>query len=198
MYFIFLLFSISFIDFYTPLNYRILAPVFLLVVFLSLPVWQLSLSAIRTRRLAIAILLVMGVSYLWAFSQRSEEYFQHGNHYTSEIWTKSPTLAYLDRVPLDRHVYTNGPDPIRLFHQRYRGLFMLPVRFEVTSQRVNPDFERDMEDLHEKLRDGQAVLVYFEAIERPSLPDTAELRARFLDIPIQRLEDGFALGQAGP
>ena len=197
-YLLFLLFSIAFVDFYTPLNYRILAPVFVCVVFFSLPVWENALRAVQTRRLALVILGLVGFSTLWSFAQRSEQYYRQGDHYTSAAWVDSPTLAHVQGLALDRHVYTNGPDPIRLFHRRYEGLFMLPAHMEVTSQKLNPDFERHMEELHRKLQEGRAVVVYFDAIERRSLPSATDLRSRFPDIPSQRLEDGFAIGHASP
>jgi len=198
IYFLFLLFSITFIDFYTPLNYRILVPVFVCVVFFSLPVWENALGTAQSRKLALVILGLVGLSTLWSFSQRSEEYYRQGNHYTSAAWVGSPTLSHARGISPDRHVYTNGPDPVRLFHRRYEGLFMLPAHMEVTSQKVNADFESDMEELHRKLREGRAVVVYFDAIERRSLPDETDLRSRFPDIPLQRFEDGFAIGRPFP
>ena len=68
----------------------------------------------------------------------------------------------------------------------------------VTSQKLNPDFERHMEELHRKLQEGRAVVVYFDAIERRSLPSATDLRSRFPDIPLQRFEDGFAMGRPFP
>ncbi len=197
-YFVFLLFSITFIDFYTPLNYRILAPVFVCVVFFSLPVLEDASQRARTQKWVLVILVLVGFSYLVSFAQRSEEYFRQGNHYTSAAWIESPTLSWVQNFPLEDQVYTNGPDPIRLFHRRYNGLFMLPARVEVTSQQVNPEFSRDMEELHQKLRNGRAVVVYFDTIERRSLPSSNDLLSRFSDIPSRRFKDGLVIGRAAP
>ncbi|MED5261924.1 MAG: glycosyltransferase family 39 protein [Myxococcota bacterium] len=197
-YFVFLLFSITFIDFYTPLNYRILAPVFVCVVFFSLPVLENASQRTQTQKWVLALLVLVGFSYLVSFAQRSEEYFRQGNHYTSEAWIESPTLSWVQNFPLEGQVYTNGPDPIRLHHRRYNGLFMLPARVEVTSQQVNPEFSRDMEELHLKLRNGRAVVVYFDTIERRSLPSANDLLSRFSDIPSRRFEDGLVIGRAAP
>ena len=197
-YILFLVFSVTFVDYHTQFNYRILAPVFPFVVFMSLPFWQWAFTTLSARRLATGILVLIGISYLWAFTMRSEDVFRNGHYYTSGAWLNSPTLVHLGSVPTQKRVYTNGPDPIRLWKGYRPAVVRLPTRVEVTSHTANTDFERQMQNLHEQLRAGEAVVIYFDAIYRPYLPNAAILKARFADIPVREFGDGFAMGRGTP
>lgn len=136
-YCLFILVSISFIDEYTPLDERILFP--------ALPILVVVLASIaatmRKRWLAWILMLPVFVAMLanvgagfgeWQFS-RTE-----GIGFANRSIQTMPVLGWLDRVPANMPVLTNGPELFQLYLGR--SATMLPAKYVSSSGRAIPDY----------------------------------------------------------
>jgi 4-amino-4-deoxy-L-arabinose transferase-like glycosyltransferase len=119
----FLLFSVSFVDAHTPLDYRILSP-----LYITLVLWVASL-ALRWifhdknplgARMMMAILLAgfigshIGRSAIWARATSKE-----GIGFGAKVWRDSPTLAWIKALPPNTLLYSNAPDLIDFRTSRF-------------------------------------------------------------------------------
>src|SRR5579859_3742544 len=116
LYLGFLLVTISFYDAATPLDGRILSPIFvaLLILVLVQIQWhfgpQFGARRVRGPALALAALFI-GLYAASSLPQVLQNY-QAGINYTSREWRQSAIIRRLRAVPSDTLVYSNGPDAI--------------------------------------------------------------------------------------
>lgn len=116
VYLLFLLFSVSFVDAHTPLDYRILSPLYVTLILWLAALFLRKLSSgivDRPTRVVIAVVIAgfiginLGRSSAWARSTSKE-----GIGFGAKIWRNSPTLAYLAKLPPNTLLYSNAPDLI--------------------------------------------------------------------------------------
>ena len=195
VYFLFLVVSISFFDANTPLDGRILSPLFfagvvgLIAIFgqaavYNLPrVWQAGL-------LLYVFVLVIG------YGQASLKWVQESHHqgigFSSTIWQGSPTLATVRNFPKETLIYTNVPEGV-YFSGEHRSM-RLPVYFEAVRQQVNPNFEVEIGNLKHQLVSGQAVVVYFTQLGRQDNPSETELVDQLSLVLVAAYPDGNIYG----
>jgi hypothetical protein len=161
-YIAFLLVSISFLDATTPLDDRILFPVFgIVVVAMVVIAWRL---ARRLRRRAIWLALVAcaavsiavrGPSALSAIGDVRRD----GVGYTSDGWKHSDMLAQVRRLPADLVVYSNAQDAIEFLTGR--AAEWLPDDELWESAQPNPEFARQRDAMCGRVMSGNAVVAYF-------------------------------------
>ena len=195
-YIVFLLFSISFFDAATPLDFRILLPglVPLTVAGLSL-VW--SLVRVLQQRLPaycfVALLILsISVNAIRGFSNLAEVR-KDGLGYASRAWKNSDIIAYLREASPDVTLYTNDRNSIDFYIGKVSA--WLPRKEEPTSLRPNVDFEEQLRKMSAECREGKALVVYFDTVYwRPHLPRRDEIETKG-NLPIlRRLEDGVVYG----
>lgn len=190
-YMLFLLVSVSLFDFHTPLDSRILAPLYPLLLLLAQPLLRLLLHAPRRHAPALAGLALLLLSSLAAFSVRSAEQLRHGKHYTAQAWQESELLGWLRRLPPGMRIYSNGRDALRLHLGQSYTTLSIPLKINPVTQQPNPMFETEMARMAGEVRRGEAALAWFAGIRRYYLPDSAALRAAFGDLPARPARDGF-------
>jgi hypothetical protein len=192
-YLIFLVVSISFLDAATPLNGRILAPVFVATLVLALCgvragllAWRGSLPAI----LAVLLALIFAFVYARDTSQWVRERAAVGGAgFGSLAWRQSETMRHVRELPADARIYSNGRDAIYLLTGRATRWIPAPVDAETRARR--PDYAPEIEEIRAALRAEDAALVWFDLISwRWYLPPASDLSRR---LPIRResrLRDG--------
>lgn len=149
--------SISLADFGTPLDSRILLPVFPVVIALLLiPIPH---ARGRTAHLAVlgaltlALTLNIPASYsLWRDSRI------YGLGFADFRISSTRIVAAVNTMPIDWVVATNSPELVRLFGNRKAE--SLPRRYDPGRAKANPDHIRD---LHDTLASVNAV-VFFTAV----------------------------------
>lgn len=189
-YILFLFATVSFIDAWTPLDYRLLAPFLWALVVVSISVaWSVA-EASGNRRIWSAF--VLGVLLVFAFNvprtaRRAADLHEHGIAFASRAWRDSPTMQWVQSLPDGQplHIFSNGPDVVRFRTGRAAGY--PPVLWSRRTLRPNLVYENEMRLLRQEVNEGKAVVVYFDGIDfRPFLPGKKEL-----DLPLAReLSDG--------
>lgn len=196
VYFLFLLTSISFFDAHTPLDNRILSPILLLVI-TSVPIMasRLPLTGYAGK---VPHFLCLMLSVLLAALQTVEmkralpQYIDNGIGFASKPWINSQTLAYLDRLPTDAVVYSNGPDPIRLLLGRETR--MIPTMTLPNTREQNLAFPDEIQDMTRALTTNGGAIAYFFGITwRWYLPSPAVLGTHLPALDVYRLHDGLVI-----
>jgi hypothetical protein len=192
IYIIFLFFSISFFDANTPLDTRILSPVYVSGLLLGLygVVWYLSLVPnYRPIYISIfALALWLSTHYTFESSRLISESYHTGIGLNSQAWLQSETMTALEKYPAEMIIYSNAPDAIYL--HTGRPAFTLPRKFESAAQRINYTYDLDLAIVQAKLDSNQALIVYFSILNRPNLPTEEEIRTDLsLDV-LASLSDG--------
>ncbi len=184
--------AISVIDFSTPLDFRILAPVYPLLVLLGAHAAVFLSSRIRFLRpvfvaCAIAFVVLSGAK---TFSLLAETH-ANGCDFNGRAWRESALVAALKQLPPAVPIVTNGEDAYLLNVGRYA--VALPMAVDTVSARPRADFAPRMQELESLFARG-AVLAEFSALNyRYYLPPEAELRARFDLCPAATFPDGALL-----
>ncbi len=196
MYISFLAISISFFDAHTPLDFRILAPAFLvLVIAIVVLIWYLFQSPeqkfIKWGLLSLAILSI-------ALNSRNAvlqiiDIHNNGIGYSSKSWRASETIHYLKSVSLNGNIYTNGADVFRFWIGT--EAMILPEKVDETTLIPNDDYSEQLQYLCDDVREGDATIIFFTGISRSYFPKLSELVSK-CDLPIlMELNDGFIFGK---
>lgn len=156
-YLAFLWVSISFLDNYTPLDYRILFPVFpfcvasLAILITRILAWPRNVSTVMTAFL-VAVMCV-GSYAGWQDWRHSRT---EGNFLSNRGFQEMPVLRWLRSVPGRFTFATNGPELFEIYLQREAK--MLPEKFSPTSRIPRRDYPRLLDDAMAH----SDVVVYFQ------------------------------------
>ena len=176
----FLVMSISFLDANTPLDDRILVPVFIagLIVVLCLLDWAWPRIAERRPAayvVATFMLAFVGVHLVNGTRLMAGSY-SNGWGFSGREWEQSATLDQVRRLPGETVVYSNAPALVYL--QTGRVAASLPTKVLLMKRQANPAFLTEVAETKDELRRSCGVVVYFRGLgEQRSLPDEQELRS---------------------
>ena len=178
----FLFISISFYDSYTPLDNRILSPIFPLllitiVLFIS--------SFKKTKNLRIIFYLsffLLFVNFIGTAGNQWLNHYNNGSGYSSKIWSCSKTLTTLTNLPNNKTVYTNGIEILEL-HTNIESK-LLPQKKESLK----------LKEIKSKVKNKNFKIVYFNNVNWRNYLITKELiLEEFKGFNIINLNDGFII-----
>jgi len=199
IYSAFVVLSISFLDANTPLDDRILSPIY--VTFLILVIYLVS-RYIHSRKPAVwrlipgsmvLILLVVYGASSFPFLRTSRA---SGIGFSSPVWENSALLQEIRGLPVDVAIHSNVPEAIYL--HTGRPATRLPRVYERSAAQSNPEFELELLAIEAKMATEKAVIAFFNQpgrIENPSLEDIEAI----LDLEIQtQAADGWIYTLTNP
>jgi hypothetical protein len=198
IYPIFLMVSISFFDANTPLDDRILSPLFVSFwIIISAGIGHLlSISSkhpkINILLVFISILLFSGIGVTNKITV-FQNYHNSGIGFSHTQWRESELINQINHLPPETKIYTNSPEGIYLLTGRPSA--PLPRKIDFTRQLQNPNFQTDMRRLNDEIMMGDAVIVYFSKIQSIAIPTITEIDT-VINAQIKRsqLSDGFLVG----
>lgn len=188
VYAAFLIASISLVDANTPLDDRILLPVFVTGVIIVLYVLGRSWPMVKERRplmyaCVTAVVVFMG-AHLTRGMQVAAASYESGWGFSSLEWRHSPTLSRLGEVPAGVSVYSNAPEIVYLHTGRPAKL--LPRKWLPMNERPNPQYDAQLAAVSQELASGGVVVYFRHVAQTKSLPTEAELVQR---LALRRLAD---------
>lgn len=173
----FLLFSISFFDANTPLDNRILSPLYVTVLILLVYTVALVWRTVRRpwRQLAPLLILVsiLALGQMWQSALWLRDGYQQGIGFNSVAWHYSPLLQAVRHLDAETLIYANAPEPINL--HTGRPVLRLPRKFESVTQQINSQYTVEMSALRTQLFQENGAVVYFTALTIPVMPTPEEL-----------------------
>ncbi|MEP6388859.1 MAG: hypothetical protein ABJ056_02950 [Halioglobus sp.] len=193
-YIIFLFFSISFFDFYTPIDNRILAPIYPLI----LAAFAYSIR-LRPRQLhnslglaSFALLLITSLLGAASVLSTTSGLSQTGSGYLSKDFRGQDILPKLARTKSQK-IYSNSPETIDFYLDRTAK--SLPATFNPVSNQTNTDWQASYQQLFSEVREGEAILVYFNGFSwRGYFPPLSYLEDEAALPVSQRGESGTIFG----
>lgn len=193
----FLVFSVSFLDAATPMNSRLLSPVYVATLALALGgvwgatrFWRGPLPAI----LASLLALVFVYSHARDTSEWAIERAAIGGvGFGSLDWRRSETMRRVTELPTHAPIYSNARDAIYILTGRVTRWIPAPVNAETREPR--PDYLSRIEDMRKALRSEGAWLVWFDLVDwRWYLPNRPALHRRLPVRRVSSLLDGEVWG----
>lgn len=177
---LFLFLSLTFVDAYTPLDNRILAPWYAVGLVLLLSAAQSRLNCQRPPRWVVGVGgLALGCvvfSSLLLTGMHAWQSRAFGFEYANRYWRTNPGVRIVEMLSPDVPVYTNAADVLRL-HFPGRSVYELPARLDPTSRRPNPHVGEQTRRMLQRLGEGGGAVIYFDAVKRPYLLAEPELTA---------------------
>lgn len=185
--------SISFFDAQTPLDDRILSPIYTsgLILFLCL-----GHKAMTTRRgnhaigiFTIVLCIALAASYAarattWVIRMHTD-----GQGYASRAWRDSEIMERIRNLPSGTPIYSNGADAIYLLTGRPAS--MLPANADPASLQINGSYMDELIRMKHLLAKKDGVLVYLNAIAwRRYLPSETKLKEQLTLRLLTRGVDG--------
>lgn len=169
VYMFFLVISISIFDFYTPLDTRILIPIFpAIIVLLMYFIGQASRQAVRVILSgAIVVGLILNIPHTYNLLRESQS---NGLGFADKKIQEMEIMKALRGLPPSWKIRTNTPEFFRLYLDQSGT--MLPRKFNAATQRANPKFADEVQTM---LKNSDA-LVYFSSVSfRTYLPSPQEI-----------------------
>jgi len=198
LYIVFLIISISFLDAHTPLNERILLPVFLMVTAGGISVLRQTSQIFNHPWLwygVVSFVIVSANVRAESVVSGVKNIHDNGIGYISSRWRNSDILRYLSDISEGIKIYSNGPDIIYFWTEKKAVL--LPVKINPATLRENPEYYDRIARLVQECIKGNAIVVYFYLVNwRWYLPDKEEIDSLSKVTYALRFEDGVIYGNA--
>jgi hypothetical protein len=158
--------SISFVDAHTPVDNRILSPLYAVIVIgivcLSYHLWcTFGKKQIAIIMLALASLAIILCQIVYSVPLIASLHYDGGG-YSSKYWKHSRVMDIIKSLPDDAVIYTNGPDAIEILTGK--GSTMLPVKVHAVTRLKNENFLSEFASIVEQINNGKAILVYFNLV----------------------------------
>jgi hypothetical protein len=188
--------SILLLDAQTPLDARLLTPVFVFLVIGTVGAAR-TLASLLGRpilwRLFLGFAACCIVLQTPELVRTAADLRRDGLIFNSLAWRRSPTMEVVRTLPQDEVIYSNGADAIGFLADR--SALRVPNLFDPNTARPNLAYAREVETLCSRMRAGRAVVVYFSAITwRTYLPAPAELASTCSLGEPRRFADGDVYG----
>ena len=196
VYLLFLFISISFFDAATPVDTRLLLPIFVtLIVGAFSSIWNVS-QMLKKPMVWWCFILFVAVS----ISIKTPEAIhsmadiqKNGSGYTSRQWQDSESIAFIKLIGRDVKIYTNGADVLDFLTGKQSQ--SIPAKMSSGTRDVNPRYIEEVDVMCKDITENRAMLVYFNRITRWYLPTQTELEST-CHIPVLRdFADGTVYGE---
>lgn len=187
-----LIFTNMFLNTYTPLDRRILSPLYIpivIVVIYFLGIFYHQLLARRVPKILLASFLI-GFTCLQLLNgyQYFTNIYATGLGFNASVWFQSETLKAVQQLPEGVTYFSNAPEALYI-HTDHPS-FKIPQAVRIVDQNPNANYDEDVERLDAEISNGPVAIVVFNLPGRNSEEDYATLLG---SLPVQltsRTEDG--------
>jgi hypothetical protein len=195
-YLLFLWAAVSFVDASTPVDARLLAPLFPLLILGTFSAAWAAAQRLQKRWIWGCFLLLASLSLALKIPETvrtAAEIQTNGSGYTSRVWRNSETVAAVRLLAEDEQIYSNGADIIAFLTDKPSR--SLPFKIIPTTREVNPNYDQEVQALCQDITEHRAVVVVFAQVWREYFPSREELQSTCQLPVLQRFADGSVLGK---
>ncbi len=196
-YFLFLMVSISWVDFAIPFDNRLLAPAsFFLTLFLST---TLFFSLTKYNTILYPLFILLGGVYLLGNFKKAhifwEKYRNEGEGYNSSFFEPIPEEVFT-RFCENKIIYTNNPGAVKLsFPNSCAMIHPLPFQYIEINHQNNINYTKEWAAIMENIKKRDASVIYLlnkkqnellnsESMLHKVMSDTAVHKSQFLNYMI--------------
>ncbi|MBB4186332.1 hypothetical protein GGE07_002991 [Sinorhizobium terangae] len=201
LYLLFLIQSVM-IQYRLSLTGRFLLPLYVFLALAAMTSFGASRSGVvRHRKLGIVLAglaAVIGASNLVRTTVFTAATYESGQGYAHKMWSTSPVLTSVAKLPATAAIYSNAPDLIE-FRLRHSAAY-LPRRFNHLSGRdeASMPFAQQMDAMRRRLAEGNAYVVFIYGVDwRDYLISENDLLKSVPLIEEETLADGRIYRSAG-
>jgi len=188
-YIIFLFTSISFFDYYSHIQSRILFPLWPLILLIILAGLQ-GIKNHKYRTIAASLIFVPLLAWGIPISLDATIFRANsGFGYFSPGFRQQEIIAVLN-VPQTKPIYSNAPNVLQI----YFGIYTeeLPRLIDIINAKPYPDYEEKMNILIDQCLNGEIQIVYFQAFAwREYYPKESVLLDKLASVILYRGPDGI-------
>ena len=194
LYFLFVNVSIRLSDMQTPLDHRILAPFYILLLLLLA---GLLAPHVRTHPRACLLLWL----YLLALNGLRDRAFLATAHaqglgVASSKWDRNPLLDFVVAAARDRTIYSNAPEVVNLLTD-VGTVRWIPYTKNMYTRQDNPAFLQQCQALADDLARNRALIVYFRTkhASDAEIPDYLPTASRLQEITgaVRTRDDAYGI-----
>lgn len=198
VYAAFLLVSLTFFDANTPIDNRILSPIFVLGVisFFSL-LGEIGIDASPASR--AVVIIACGLVFIFAALpalRYTQNAFVDGIGFNNLVWRNSETISGIRSLPQNIPIYANLAEAVYVHTGRVAR--RLPAKFQAANQQPNPEYDTQLAAIEASLQNESGVIVYFTVAQMSNQPSLAELTQSLQLRSIFTGSDGVILAPAAP
>ncbi len=193
MYALFLTFSISFIDANTPLDDRILSPIFFSLWLLFGFIIHGYRHLLQTRLVLAASIILLAypiLSLIWNNSIIQHAH-QNGIGFYSKTWQQSETIAWISKNAPRALLFSNTPEGIYL--NTGISTLALPKKKDLMKNLPNAEYSQQLRNIGDSVASGKAAIIFFTSIASLNLPSQEELIDLVSPIESTTLKDGIVI-----
>lgn len=196
----FLVFSISFFYETTPLDSRILSPIFISAVILVLYAIHMICTLLpfigRVKSLKIVpimVCLVLGGLFLFRATGFFSNVYQSGQGYSSKAWRQNEIIQKVRELASHGQIYSNNVEAIYLLTGKPSSL--MPIKSNKIKRTDNNNYPSEMAAMSDGVRNHGAILTYFNTFNQASaFPPEKELQEEWGLPLIESGSDGSLYG----
>lgn len=168
VYICFLVLSISFFDASTPLDNRVLSPLFPALILLIVGLIQEFIFSKSERgwwknTLGAAILVFIGLNAVRGLRTIRNNQL-NGLGFSSQAWRESEIVQWIKEMPEGVPLYTNELDAVYLLTGRVA--FQIPIKWDPVSATIRDDYENQLKAMHRRLHSEKGVLALFPTLQQ--------------------------------
>lgn len=195
VYITFLLISISLFDAHTPLDARILFPVYLSFI-LCVGIMNHRVYCAKSIKSASYLIFFMLIVLAYAQAGVQKQYASyvrnHGIGFASKEWAYSDMLQWVKNLPSSTIIYTNGPDAIKIIANR--SSTMIPRIISPVDRKKNINIHNEINEMASEISGHKGVIVYFNGITWRWYLPTIKILSQLLPLQfVYKGNDGVAM-----
>lgn len=179
--------SMTFFDASTPMDRRLLFPIYPLWLVVCARAfqwaWDRTRGAAWLRAGAALVLVAATARYALETAQTTARLRADGRGFASSVWQAGDALDYLSDLSTEVSIYTNEPHAVNYLVGR--GAHMVPIRVDTVVGRDRDDYEQSLRKMRTKLEAGDAVLVLLNSIRFHTHLAPEEVMTRGLEVVAQ-------------
>jgi len=187
-YLSFLIFSILTLDSLTPLDNRILSPIFpVLVILLGLAL-NFFIQRKSTNRITYILIILLITNALISSLEVWKSHYQNGKGFTNEIYTSSEMLKNVSQNE-DITIFSNHIYLLR-FYSTSKAKF-LPRKVFQREKVANKAYKKDIDTMKQLVSNGLGEVAYFNHPANRYLMLKEDILKEFKHFDIKHLKDGI-------
>jgi hypothetical protein len=183
----------SLLDTYTPLDGRILSPIYIPLLVLCLYTFGHLLAGISNKKAKVAfasITILFSLLHMVQGARLVHKNYNLGIGFNSYEWHRSEIMPQLGQLPSQIAIYSNAPEAIYI--HTGRTAVKVPRENRTVDDLVNEGFDSEWNLMKSRIEDGTGVIVYFYLPWR-NLPQTEDELVKILALDILASESDGAI-----
>jgi len=191
-YIIFLFFSISFLDYYTPLDNRILSVIYPLLLIIVLIVIKKMLVYYKINNFIFFPLLIMIILHSASYLIIIKNFNNGGGGFTGKIWQNSEIIKEINKNHKDRIIYSNGVDVLKFLSNKHISNLSFPHKSFRMTNKTNKNYAKEMNELVNKKNSDDITIIFFDNLSwRYYYPSREDLEINFNLSEKKEFKDGI-------